>query len=256
MNKDFLYIDILGFSQLVREHSSKIPQIFETINGLSVHEHYAFHTIVFSDTIIVYNKDDDKPNHYYITYLIEFAQQLFYKLLSIGVYFKGLITYGEFEYHKLSNINAYWGIALIDTYNDEKNIDGFGLFIRKELQTDVLILETMSIGEKYNFIFLCQSFLNLYKKMQGMLPVDMSMFFETDEIDRIDEDLKFFRAIDVLRRTFPDKKIRQKYETVYNWYKQKTSTFFELFEEEGFLPFILNQAYTSSINPFDTIAIE
>ena len=85
MERDFLYIDILGFSNMVKEHSPKIPQVFDILNVLSVHDHYAFRAIVFSDTIIVYNENDEMPSHYYVTYLIEFAQQLFYKLLSIAI---------------------------------------------------------------------------------------------------------------------------------------------------------------------------
>ena len=246
MGKDFLYIDILGFSQMVREHSAKIPQVFKIIDELSVHRHYAFRAIVFSDTIIVYNDNDEMPNHYYVTYLIEFAQQLFYRLLSIGVFFRGLITYGEFEYHNLRNIQAYWGSALIDTYNDEKNMEGFGLFVRKDLSNDILIFEKMSAGNNYNFVFLCQSYMNLYKRVHGELPIDMDLLTETDEFDRIDEDLLFFREIAYRKEHYPCRKIKEKYRTVYNWYKEKTPEFFKVFEEQGFLPFILNPGYYGS----------
>jgi hypothetical protein len=252
--KDFLYIDILGFSQMVREHSAKIPQVFKIIDELSVFEHFAFHAIVFSDTILVYNKDENKPNHYYVTYLIEFAQQLFYRLLSIGVFFRGLITNGEFEFHKLRNTQAYWGNALIDTYNDEKNIEGFGLFVRKDLSNDILVFEKMSVGGNYDYVFLCQSYMNLYKRVHGKLPVDSNLLTEIDEFDRIDEDLKFFREISFLKEHHPCVEIRGKYQTVYDWYKEKTPKFFKVFEEQGFLPFVLNPGYYGSINPFEIIA--
>ena len=254
MERDFLYIDILGFSNMVKEHSPKIPQVFDILNGLSVHDHYAFRAIVFSDTIIVYNENDEMPSHYYVTYLIEFAQQLFYKLLSIGVYFRGLITYGDFEYHKFSNIQAYWGNALIETYNVESKLNGFGLFVKKDLSDDIIILEKKPVGEKYNFVFLCQSYLNLYKKANDILPVDLNLLTETDEFDRIDEDLAFFREIAFIKENHPCEKIREKYQTVYDWYREKTPKFFEVFEKQGFLPFILNPSYYGSINPFETIA--
>ena len=251
MERDFLYIDILGFSEMVKEHSPKISQIFEIINGLSVHDHYAFRSIVFSDTIIVYNEDNDMPNHYYVTYLIEFAQQLFYKLLSIGVYYKGLITYGDFEFQELINIQAYWGNALIEAYNNEKKQEGFGLFIRKELSVDNLLFEMMSVGKDYNYVFLNQSYINLYKKSHGVLPIDMDLLTMIDEFDRIDEDLMFFREIAFLKDNHPCEKIREKYRAVYDWYKGKTPRFFEIFEQQGFLPFVLNSGFTGSINPFE-----
>lgn len=256
MERDFLYIDILGFSNMVKEHSPKISQIFDIINGLSVHDHYSFRTIVFSDTIIVYNENNDMPNHYYVTYLIEFAQQLFYRLLSIGVYYRGFITYGDFEFQKLPNIQAYWGNALIETYEDDNKKDennrikGFGLFVRRDLSDDIVILDKIPVGEKYNFVFLCQSYINLYKKVNGILPVDINLLTETDEFDRIDEDLAFFREIAFLKENHPCETIREKYQTVYDWYNRKTPKFFEIFEQQGFLPFVLNSGFTGSINLF------
>ena len=251
MERDFLYIDILGFRNMVKEHSPKIPQIFDIFNGLNVHNHYAFRTIVFSDTIIVYNENNDMPNHYYVTYLIEFAQQLFYRLLSIGVYYRGFITYGDFEFHELSNIQAYWGNALIETYSDESKLKGFGLFVRRDLSDDIVILDKMPVGEKYNFVFLCQSYMNLYKKVNGILPVDINLLTETDEYERIDEDLAFFREISFIKENHPCENIREKYQAVYDWYKRKTPKFFEIFEQQGFLPFVLNPGFTGSINPFE-----
>lgn len=251
MERDFLYIDILGFSEMVKEHSPKIPQIFDIFNGLNVHDHYAFRTIVFSDTIIVYNENNDMPNHYFVTYLIEFAQQLFYELLSIGIYYRGLITYGDFEFHKLSNIQAYWGNALIETYSDESKLKGFGLFVRRDLSDDIVILDKIPVGEKYNFVFLCQSYINLNKKVNGILTVDINLLTGTDEFDRIDEDLAFLREIAFLKDNHHCEKIREKYRTVYDWYKEKTPKFFEIFEQQGFLPIVLNSGFTGSINPFE-----
>lgn len=197
----FLYIDILGFSNMVKDHSPKIPHIFDIFNGLSAHYHYAFQTIVFSDTIIVYNENNDMPNHYYVTYLIEFAQQLFYKLLPIGVYYRGFITHGDFEFRKLSNIQAYWGNALIEAYGDDNNKDenkrikGIGLFVKEELSDEIVILDKKPVGKKYSFVFLCQSYINLYKKVNGILPVEINLLTETDEFDRIDEDLAFLEKL-------------------------------------------------------------
>ena len=74
------------------------------------------------------------------------------------------------------------------------------------------------------------------------------------KVDRIDEDLAFFREIVFIKEKHPCEKIREKYQTVYDWYKEKTPKFFEVFEKQGFLPFILNPSYCGSINPFETIA--
>lgn len=86
MEKAFLYIDILGFKNLVTSNTDKVESIFKIIDSLHVHKDIAFQTIVFSDTILVFNKDNRYPLHFYVTYLIEYAQQLFYRLSMINVY--------------------------------------------------------------------------------------------------------------------------------------------------------------------------
>lgn len=45
MERAFLYIDILGFGQLVRDNSSKIEKIFKIIDGLNVYTHFALSLI-------------------------------------------------------------------------------------------------------------------------------------------------------------------------------------------------------------------
>lgn len=254
MGKAFLYIDILGFEKLVRNNSPKVDKIFEIIDGFNVHHHFALKTIVFSDTILVFNKSNEFENHYYVTYLIEYAQQLFYRLSLLNIYFKGIITLGDFKYSNLTNIEAYYGLALIDTYQDESKLEGFGLFVNKNITKEVIVFDKVNFNEKYDFILLCQSYINLYKSTNGILPIDPNILTETDAFFRIDEDLRFFREIEFIKNNCKIEKIRKKYETVYNIYKRVTPKFFEVFEKESFLPFTLNEQYTGSINPFEILA--
>lgn len=240
---------------MVQEQSWKINKIFQIIDELNIYNHYAFKTIVFSDTILIFNEQNNYPNHYFVTFLIEFAQNLFYKLLPIGVYFKGLITYGEFNFEQKKHIQAYWGNALIETYNNEKNIKGFGLFINKKLSDDVITFDKLTnIDDKYDFILLCQSYINLYKNTQGKLPINIETLTQTDEYMNIDEDLRFFRELKYIKDNYPDKKIIDKYSTVYMWYSNYTSSLFKQLENDDFLPFALNPNYMGKIYPFDIIA--
>lgn len=59
----------------------------------------------------------------------------------INVYFKGIITLKPFTYLELKNVNAYYGEALISTYQDEKELKGFGLYIDKSISNDAFIFE-------------------------------------------------------------------------------------------------------------------
>lgn len=255
MIRNFLYIDILGFSEMVQKQPSKIEKIFQIIDGLSVYKHYAFETIVFSDTILVFNKKDNAPNHYYITYLIEFAQQLFYRLLSIGVYFKGVITYGEFNFKSMNNIQAYWGDALIETYNDANLLQGFGLFVNKKLSVDIVTFDKLdNVDSKYDYILLCQSYINLYNSTKGKLPIEIETLYETDKYNQIEEDIRFFREIRDVIDNCTIHKIANKYLVVYMWYKNYTYTLFKQLEDENFSLSVLNADYIERINPYDIIA--
>ena len=254
MDKTFLYIDILGFEELVRSNSLKVNKIFKIIDGINVHKDIVFQTVVFSDTILIFNKNNDYENHYYVTYLIEYSQQLFYRLSLINVYFKGIITLGEFNFSRLNNIDTYYGLALIETYADESKLEGFGLYINKNLSNEVVVFNKIKFNEKYDFILLCQSYINLYEDTKGNLPVDIKIFNDTDTYYRIDEDLRFLREIEYLKNNFPCEKVKAKYQKVYDIYKSVTPTYFEQFETLGFFPFTLNPEYTGSMNPYEILA--
>jgi len=64
MKRVFLYIDILGFENTVRNNPRKADQIFEIFDELKVHGHFALQTVVFSDTVLVFNKDSNRTVDY------------------------------------------------------------------------------------------------------------------------------------------------------------------------------------------------
>lgn len=254
MNRTFLYIDILGFGKMVEDKSPKIDQIFKIFDSLNVFKHQSLHVVIFSDTILVFNKENDWPVHYFVTYVIEYAQELFYKLSHINVYFKGIITLGEFNFNELTNFQAYYGDALVETYHDETTLEGFGLYINKSIYSEVVTFETVPFNEKYHYVLLCQSYINLYDYQEGVLPIDLDILEETDSYFRIDEDLRFFREIEYIKNNHPSDKIKVKYQKVYDTFKARTPKFFEIFEEQGFLPFALHEDFLGSINPFELLA--
>lgn len=250
----FLYIDILGFENLVRESPQKVDQIFDIFDSIKVHKHFALQTIVFSDTILIFNKDESLSIDYYCTYLVEYAQELFYRLSGINVYFKGILTYGEFKYSKMTNIQSYYGLALIDAYHDEAGLEGFGLYVDRQLENEIVVFDKVQFTEKYYFVFLCQYLKNLYSSTNGILPVDLDLLSETDSYYRIDEDLRFLREIEYLKQHHPGEKVRMKYRKVYDIYKDNLPLFFDVFEKDGFMPFSINPNYTGNINPFELIS--
>jgi hypothetical protein len=253
MKKAFLYIDILGFENIVRTNPTKVNTIFEIFDSLKVFRHSALQTVVFSDTVLIFNKDENFPADYYCTYLVEYAQELFYKLSMINVYFKGILTSGEFEFSQLANIQSYYGLALIDTYKDEGTLEGFGLYVDKNISNEIIVFDKVPFTEKYEFILLCQGLKNLYTATNGVLPIDINLLTETDTYSRIDEELRFFREIEYIKQNHPVKKVKNKYQKVYDIYKKELPLFFAKFEEEGFLPIVINDGYTGVI-PFELLS--
>jgi hypothetical protein len=116
--KYLLYIDMLGFSDLVRKRGA-VKKLYEIINTLTVHRHDAFKTIAFSDTFLVYNIVNPKTKHdrdYLVMYSCEFAQDLFYRLIGRDLHFRAYLTLGEFKINEFKNLKAFYGEALIDAY--------------------------------------------------------------------------------------------------------------------------------------------
>ena len=75
-HKYLLYIDILGFADLVNESQADVRRLYKILEGLNCHKHDAFQVIVFSDTILIYNKFDTFLKHeheYAVMFLIEFG---------------------------------------------------------------------------------------------------------------------------------------------------------------------------------------
>ena len=78
-----LYIDILGFSEMTNNEPRKVARVYSILDELNVHRHNSFKTIVFSDTVLVYNPDlaeTDEERQYLVWYLIEFAEDLHHRL--------------------------------------------------------------------------------------------------------------------------------------------------------------------------------
>ena len=54
---------------------------------------------------------------YYVWYLIEFAEDLQHRLTGQDVYFRAVLTTGDFSHYPLENIECFFGEALIRAYS-------------------------------------------------------------------------------------------------------------------------------------------
>lgn len=86
-----LYIDILGFSEMTNNEPRKVARVYSILDELNVHRHNSFKTIVFSDTVLVYNPDlaeTDDERQYLVWYLIEFVEDLHHRLTGQDIFFR------------------------------------------------------------------------------------------------------------------------------------------------------------------------
>jgi len=162
----FLYLDILGFRQLINE-PKKIEWLYKALDASRIHNDRNYRTIVFSDTLLAYNSADytsSKKEAYKsveLMFLIELVQELANRLVGSGITFRAIITEGEFEHSNFSNFEAYYGNALVNAYDSEKSIVGTGLYLDKKLKQFNRVFTTRSFSPEYDFVYILTNLLEL-----------------------------------------------------------------------------------------------
>lgn len=174
----FLYINILGFKNLITS-GFNVAELYRRIDSLNVHRGRDFTCIVFSDTTLVYGSDawNEYPNQA-VMWLIEFAQDLFYRLISLDIYIRAYVTKGEFHHEKLKNIEAYYGPALVECYEREKAIRCTGVFLDSKLAPYSDIFHLTSYDDQSHFVHVMQH-LDQVRFPYESYPIDGRMLEET-----------------------------------------------------------------------------
>ena len=225
-----LYIDILGFSDLVAGDPSRVDDLYEVVASLTVHRHDAFKCIIFSDTILVYNLDGgDSPQdkQYLLMFMCEFAKDLMHRLTGRKIVYRAVITCGCFRHYQLNDVPCFYGAALIKAYEAEKNIKAIGVFMDRRLVAYSDIFETVPFNDEFNFVYITQS-LNTVEMWE--LPCSASYVESTDLKWSAGPEL--LHIVDIISNTkasLPDS-VLIKYQTTLNLYKQRYPRIVELLE--------------------------
>jgi hypothetical protein len=243
-NKYLLYIDILGFSKMVKHSPSKVTEIYKIIDGLNVHKHHAFSTIIVSDSIIVYNKYDPttiSDHNYLVMYSCEFAQDLLYRSIGKDFHFRSVLTYGGFEHYKLENIEAYFGPALIEAYTSEKEISCTGHFIHQSCAKYNKIFPTKKYNENLSFVYLTQA-IDSFNLEIGMYPDQFQI------IEGIGLEYDLMRMVIYLENIYkskkdnPDPHVREKYLSTWDFYFQRYGDLLSHLEQNDFDPKVISRS--------------
>ena len=236
--KYLLYIDILGFADLVHDSSHNVSRLYHIIDSLNVHRHKGFKTIVFSDTILVYNDPDlagADDREYCVMYSCEFAQDLLYRLVGHKIYFRAILLEGPFSRYRLQNIDCFFGNGLVEAYQREKSISAVGLFISKACNKYNRIFPSHQFEHDLYFVFLNQSLENLQRDTDGILPSHRNLL-ENGDYPRILWDLRYLEEIYREMRCSPDSRVRAKHLATYDLYRQRYPQILAALEAVNFKP--------------------
>ncbi|MDQ2730693.1 MAG: hypothetical protein M3Y56_03460 [Armatimonadota bacterium] len=235
--KYFLYIDILGFSDLVTSDPGRVHDLYQVVASLNVHRHYAFKAIVFSDTILIYNTTDPENSYdqnYLVMYLCEFAQDLQHRLAGRDISFRALLTYGDFTHYTLNGIPCFFGQALIDAHRLEKTIKSVGLFIDHSCNVYNSIFDTSPFNENLNFVFLTQSLKQLEEMYADAFPIDGWILEETDICWHLVPEVMMVQRIYENMKTHSCDKVRAKYASAWEFYRKRYPKTLSILEESKF----------------------
>jgi hypothetical protein len=238
-SKYLLYVDILGFSDLVRDRTEDVRRLYKIIEGLNCHKHDAFEVIVFSDTMLIYNKFDpftDEARSYAVMFLIEFAQNLLYSTIGKGFFFRAVLVFGEFEHARPNNIERFFGKGLINAYLAEKAIPCTGLFIDSTSQRHNDIFPVERYSEEFSFVYLHQSLDGLSRGELGTIPVETWLLEQTDSQWQLAKDVRFLRDVYDNMRCHKDPRVRQKFLMTWDYYLRRYSDLLSLLVENSFRP--------------------
>lgn len=236
--KFLLYIDILGFSDLVVRRGN-VDRLYEIIDALNAHRHQAFKVIVFSDTILVYNAPElisPSQAKYVVMYLCEFAKELFYSCISMGIHFRGYITYGDFNHQPMKNVEAFYGEALICAYEAEKKIQCTGLLMDNIVCPYSNIFELTPFNEQCQFVHIMQTLRNISWKRREY-PVHHDLIIETDLLYLVAYDIYYLERIHHhMNDALFAPKVRRKYLNTWRMLKRRHPGLLTVLKENDFNP--------------------
>ena len=232
-----LYIDILGFSDLVAGSDERIRDLYEVIASLNVHRHPSFRAIIFSDTLLVYNvegQDTRSDRSYLVMYLCEFAQDLQRRLTKKDIFFRAVLVRGEFNHYELNQLPCFFGQALIDAHESEKKIKAIGLFMHKSIIEDSVIFSTAEINEDFSFVFITQHLTTLEEEYGGLFPVDSELIEDTDQVYLLTPEVLYLGRIAHFASSHSVPSVRAKYEATLDLFRHQYPETISFLEGNGF----------------------
>jgi len=217
--RHLLYVDILGFADLVAKNPEQVERLYRIVDEAELHQRGAFHTLVFSDTIVVYSIQSvggSQSRYMEVNRLCEFAADLYYRFARADVFFRAVLTRGLFTHYNLQHTECFFGNALIHAYRLEKRIAAVGLFVASECAAD-LRQPTAPYDNDLSFVYLSWSLERLQTASMGKVPVDVAVLTANDLDWGLTRDVPVLKAIHNCMSHDPDPRVRLKHLATW-WY--------------------------------------
>jgi hypothetical protein len=228
----FLYVDILGFSGLIKT-PKRVEKLYDVLDEITLHRDPAYRAIVFSDTILAYHRFDGLPSQGKkgeLMFLIELVQDLHIRLVGSKIFFRAIITEGEFYHEKMINLEKFYGPALVDCYNDEKALIGAGLFLDVALRDSNQIFRCIPFSKRYDFVLLTHQITKLISMVNSMcevartavpaFPLSEDIIYDTDREYDLYPEIVHLQEVYDLMRTHLDPGVRAKFLSTWQMYVQ------------------------------------
>ncbi|AFL73257.1 hypothetical protein [Thiocystis violascens] len=219
-----VYIDILGFSELVQRDASTVEWLYSVIDDLNAHRHHAFKTIVFSDTVLIYSDlccSDESCHEYMSMYAIEFSQDLFYRISRRGLFFRAVIDYGDFEHSRLRNCEKFYGTSLIRCYQLEKEVPCIGTFITEAASQHQNIFPMSRYTEALWFVYFQQNYYRFSENYKGWPNLSLSVLDQELSTHLIAQEMYLFKILTKNAREHALPNVRQKYQAYLEFYRSR-----------------------------------
>lgn len=201
-----------------------VARLYAILDSLNVHRHETFKTIVFSDTVLVYNPKlatSDEDRSYLVWYLIEFAEDLHHRLTGQKIYFRAVVTTGNFSHYPLKNIECFFGEALVSAYLREKQIPSIGLFIDNECNKYNKYFRAAQFDNECHFVYLNRSLEDLDQCTGGLYPFTDRSFGLEDQTPYTPWQVRFLKDVYENMRNHRSPSVRTKFLTAWDFYSKR-----------------------------------
>jgi hypothetical protein len=237
-DKYLLYLDFLGFSEMV-DKPDRVLDLYAIVDRLNVFRHDGFKMIVFSDTLIAYNDFPLTSKHeheYAVMFMCEFAQDLMYRLIGRGYFFRALLSRGEFRHVEMENLEAFFGQGLVSAYRAESGIPAHGLFIDGTAAPYNRIFPTLTFSSEFSYVFLTQNLDRLNGDCQGSYPTLGELLTMTGSHYHAYDEIRLLETMHEMGRDHPDPRVRAKFLAVLSLYRQRYPEMMSALEQHSFSP--------------------